>query len=190
MKLLIIKQMMIKMNKPIYPKNLLITRFSPVREMLELGKKCDKSGHCCSYGGGYVLQSEINDFAKNLNITKEELIENYLDEKISFNTKHYKLKSKITNKPFGPCVFLGDDKLCTIHEIKPLHCKVGSCCHNSGEQLSLWFALNHFVNPNDAESIRQWALHLKSNPTIPGGELNELVPDKERLKKILNYEEL
>jgi Fe-S-cluster containining protein len=187
------------MIKPTYPKNVLITRFSPVKEVLEHGKKCDKSGHCCSFSGGNVLEHELDVLANHFNISKNDFIQKYLDEKISFNTKHYKFKSKhkiklknkkITNLPFGPCVFLGEDKLCTIHEIKPLHCKVGSCCHNSGEQLSLWFALNHFVNSNDAESIRQWAQYLKTHPTIPGGELEELVPDKKRLNKILNYEEL
>lgn len=47
--------------------------------------------------------------------------------------------------------------------------------------------LNHQVNVNDPESIRQYAIYLKTHTTIPGGELEELVPDKERLRKILDF---
>jgi len=48
--------------------------------------------------------------------------------------------------------------------------------------------LNYIVNSSDPEAIRLWAEYLKTHPTIPGGDLEELVPDKERLKKILNFE--
>ena len=54
--------------------------------------------------------------------------------------------------------------------------------------LEQWFTLNHFVNVDDPESIRQWAVYLKTHDTIQGGSLEELVPDKKLLKKILNYE--
>ena len=172
-----------------YQKDLLINRFSPLKEIIELGKKCDKSGHCCSFGGGFILEHELDDLSRNLKMSKDELIKNYLDEKISFNTKHYKFKSKKTSKPFGPCIFL-DNNLCKIHQFKPLHCKVGNCCKKYGEKLSLWFALNHFVNPNDPDSIRQWAIYLKTHPTIPGGELKDLVNDEEKLNKILNHDVL
>jgi len=51
--------------------------------------------------------------------------------------------------------------------------------------------LNYLVNKNDPESIRQYAAYLKSGgKTIPGGKLEELIPDKEKLKKILNFEQL
>ena len=166
-----------------------ITRFTPQEQILELGKNCDKSGHCCSFGGGYVLEDDIPKMAEHLGINEDEFKEKYLDEHEKFNTKCYKLKhDKKDGKPFGPCVFLDENKLCSIHDVKPLHCRVGNCCRMNGEQLSIWFALNHFVDENDPESIRQWATYLKSHPTIPGGELHELVPDKEKLKKILNFE--
>jgi len=170
-------------------KNAILTKLSPRKEVMEMGKECDKSGHCCKFGGGFVIKGDIKRLAKHHNMSEKEFEEKYLDEHISFNTKHHRLKSnKHKDKPYGPCVFLGEDNLCTIHNVKPLHCKVGSCCHKAGEELSIWFALNHFVNPDDPESVRQWASYLKSHPTIPGGELHELVPDKKELKKILSYE--
>ena len=89
--------------------------------------------------------------------------------------------------PYGECVFHDKKQGCTIHEVKPLHCKVGSC-NDHGEAIHLWFTINYFVNKNDPESVRQWATYLKTHPTIPGGELEDLVPDKEMLSKILSYE--
>ena len=54
----------------------------------------------------------------------------------------------------------------------------------------LWFDLNYFMDAEDPQSIREWAIRLNLKPTIPGGNLHELVPDQEKLKKILHYHEL
>ena len=43
-------------------------------------------------------------------------------------------------------------------------------------------------DPDDSESIRQWAIYLEDNDTIEGGLLLDLVP-KERLARILRWEE-
>jgi len=92
-------------------------------------------------------------------------------------------------KPYGKCIFFDKEVGCRIHEVKPLECKVSMGCKDYGEQLSLWFMLNHFVNKDDAESIRQFATYLKSGgKTLPQAELKDLVPDKVKLKKILSYE--
>ena len=48
--------------------------------------------------------------------------------------------------------------------------------------------MNHVVDKDDPEAIRQWAQFLKNNDPIPGGHLEERVPDKEKLRKIMNYE--
>jgi hypothetical protein len=49
--------------------------------------------------------------------------------------------------------------------------------------------VNNVVDANDAESVRQYAQYIKSGgKTIPGAELGNLVPDKEKLRKILSYE--
>jgi len=49
--------------------------------------------------------------------------------------------------------------------------------------------LNHFVNKDDAESIRQFASYLKTGgKTLEGAELKDLVTDKDKLKKILSFE--
>src|SRR3989344_4186949 len=79
---------------------------------------------------------------------------------------------------------------CTVHPVKPLQCKTSMGRKEYGEDLSLWFMLNHQVNPNDPESIRQYAIYLKTQRTLPGGSLKELVPDKEKLKNMLNFNKL
>lgn len=120
---------------------------------------------------------------------EREVKEKYLEEKELFNTKLLKPKLKTTNKPYGECIFL-ENKRCKIHKVKPLQCKVGNC-NKYGEKLSIWFMLNYLVNKDDPESIRQYGAYLKSGgKIIPGGKLEELVPDKERLKEILNFEKL
>ena len=86
-------------------------------------------------------------------------------------------------------VFFGDIG-CKIHKVKPLQCRIGNCGEH-GEELSIWFMLNYLVNTKDPESIRQYNIYLQSGgKTIPGGNLEELIPDKEELKKILNFEQL
>lgn len=165
-----------------------ISKTTPLKTIRKLSKiECESCTHCCEYGSGIVLSEEIDNLAKKLQISKEELIKTKLDEFKNFNTAHYKFKTIKDDKQYGKCIFLDKDG-CTIHEIKPLHCTIGSC-NEHGEDLNLWFTLNHFVNPYDPESIREWARYIKlGNKILPGSELHNLVPDEQMLKKILEYE--
>jgi len=162
-----------------------ITAKTDLKKVLELGYECKIDGKCCEFGGGFVIKDDIPRISKYLGITENQFKAKYLDPIIRFNTFGFKLKSRKTNKQYGPCVFLDGNK-CTIHRVKPLHCKVGTCSEH-GEAISHWFTLNYYVNPNDPESIRQWAVFLINHETIPGGELEALVPDKKRLQDILSY---
>jgi len=70
-----------------------------------------------------------------------------------------------------------------------LECRTSINCKDYGEELAVWFMVNYAVDANDAESVRQYAQYLKSGgKIIPGAELHEIVPDKEKLRKILSYE--
>ena len=171
--------------------NLSITKLTPLDNILKHGEECDKCGHCCKHDSGIVLQEEITRIADFMGMPRDDFEKEFLVEHEKFNTKCFKIKQiKENNKAYGKCIFYKDEVGCIIHDEKPLHCKVGSTKSEHGEQLLTWFTLNYFVNPEDPESIRQWASYLKSHPTIPGGQLHELIPDEERLKKILNYEEM
>jgi Fe-S-cluster containining protein len=164
-----------------------ITKHTPLKVVLELGKECKQRDHCCQFGGGFVIKEDIPKIANFLNIKEEEFKEKYLTEVTQFNTTLHKIKSETSDKQYAPCIFYDKKEHCMIHEVKPLHCRIGNC-GEYGQQLSLWFMLNYFLNPDDPESIRQYATYLKTQPTLPGAELENLLPDKKKLKKILNYE--
>lgn len=170
--------------------SLSITKQTSEAHVAELGKECTRCNHCCKIDSGILFEEDVTRIADYMEMPRDEFIATFLDEHERFHTKCWKLKQiKTDNKPYGRCILLGEEG-CSVHEVKPKYCKLLSTASRHGQQLSVWFALNHFVNPHDPESIRQWATYLKTHPTIPGGQLHELVPDKERLQKILSYEVL
>ena len=86
-------------------------------------------------------------------------------------------------------MFFDDEKGCTIHEVKPLECRTSISCKEYGEDLSVWFMVNFVIDSNDAESIRQYARYIRSGGRlIEGSRIEQLVPDKEKLRKILSYD--
>jgi Fe-S-cluster containining protein len=168
-----------------------ITKQTPIEHVLKLGKDCERCGHCCSYGSGYFLDEDIEIISRSIGIQKETFIKEFLEEHEVFNTKIHKAKlNRQKNRPYGSCIFFEPEKGCTIHNKKPLHCSIAKGCGEHGQALSIWFTLNYLVNPTDPESIRQWASYLKTHPTIPGGELRDLIKDERLLKEILNYQKL
>lgn len=165
-----------------------ITKDTSIREIRELGKDCRQCGHCCFHGAGFLIDEDIPRLAKFLKTTEKELKEKYLEEIEMFHTKTWKPKRIKEGKPFGPCIFHDKNDQCTVHIAKPFQCKITNC-NPLAEQTIQWFYLNYFVNKDDPESIRQWASYIKHRDSvIEGGKLEDLVPEKEKLKQILNYE--
>lgn len=166
----------------------MIEKSTKLKQVLEIGKECDKCSHCCSYGSGALVDDDQENIAKFLNIAPEQLKKDYLEEIEKFNTKRLRPKLTRDKKPYGKCIFLEKDG-CKIHKVKPVECKIGNCKQH-GEELSIWFMLNYYINPKDPESIRQFHAYLKSGgKTLKGGELKDLVK-KSELKDILNFEDL
>lgn len=170
----------------------MITKNTPLKEVLQLAVpcRCNACSHGCKYGSGTLVGDDTMRIAAFLGISEEDLKKGFLEEIELFNKKLLRPKLiRESNKPFGRCVFYDDKKGCTVHEVKPLECKTSVSCKEYGEGLSVWFMINYVVDANDAESIRQYAHYLKSGgKSISGASLEELVPDKEKLKKILSYE--
>lgn len=165
----------------------MIHKHTPKDEILKLGKNCRKCGHCCSMGAGFAEDHELDIIAKHLKTTKENLKEKYFDKTQVFNKYVYRPKLTAKDKPFGPCIFL-KDKVCGIHEVKPFHCRVGNCSEEHGNDLSEWYTVNCLVDENDPESIRQWNTRVILKPTIKGAKPIDIVGDRDKLKKILEYE--
>jgi Fe-S-cluster containining protein len=165
----------------------MITKKTSLKKALELGKKCKKCGHCCSHGSGALVGDDLKKIAKLLKSTEAELKKTCLQEVERFNTKRLRPVTIKKGKPYGRCIFFNDKKGCVIHTVKPLECKIGNCSEH-GEDLSLWFMLNYFIDANDPESVRQFAAYLKSGgKTLKGSKLKDIIPDKKKLNQILKY---
>ncbi len=168
-----------------------LTKNTPLGDVLKLSHpcRCNACSVGCRYGSGSLADEDLPKIAKLLGTSEEELKKSFLEEIEKFNTKKYRPKILRKGKPYGTCIFYGEDIGCKIHAAKPLECKVSMGCKDYGEQVIIWFMLNHFVDANDAESIRQYASYLKSGgKTLEGGKLEDLVPNKEKLRKILGIE--
>ena len=164
----------------------------PLKDVLKLAApcRCTACNHGCQYGSGFLAGDDAKKISAFLEISEQELKEGFLEEVDMFNKKMSRPRLiKEGTKPYGQCVFYDEEKGCTIHEVKPLECKTSISCKDYGEDLSIWFMLNHIIDFRDPESIRQFAQYIKSGgKLISGAELKELVPDKEKLRKILSYE--
>ena len=152
--------------------------------------QCDSCSHGCRLGSGSLANDDAKKIAEFLNISGEYLKKEFLEEVELFNKKVQRPKLiRKSNKTYGKCVFFDEQKGCTIHEVKPLECKTSIQCKDYGEDLSVWFMVNYIIDADDPESVRQYAQYIKSNgKIIPGAELENFVPDKEKLRKILSYE--
>ncbi|MBL7055477.1 YkgJ family cysteine cluster protein [Candidatus Woesearchaeota archaeon] len=169
----------------------IITKKTPLREILELTHpcKCNACTNGCKFGSGTFSDDEIPKLAKHLKLTEDELKKKFLEEIEKFHTCKLRPRILRKDKQYGRCIFFDEKIGCKIHEHKPLECKIAMPCKEYGEELITWFNLNHFLNENDDESIRQYASYLRSNgKTLKGASLQELIPDREKLKKILQYE--
>jgi hypothetical protein len=77
--------------------------------------QCQKCGDCCKgYGGTYVNESDINQIANYIHVTRESFIKDYC----VMSGKKYVLAQDDNT---GYCKFW--NKLCTIHPVKPKMCK-------------------------------------------------------------------
>ncbi len=162
-----------------------ITRKTTKADIESLEKGCVMCGRCCQFGSGALIGDDFENIAGHLKISVDDLKKKYLREHMRYNTRVFRPKIRENDKGFGPCIFLGEDNKCTIHKVKPFECRI-STCGKDGADIIEWFNLNYIVNPNDPKSDREWAIKLKIHPTISGGELHEIVHDKEWLKKVLD----
>jgi hypothetical protein len=72
-----------------------------------------------------------------------------------------------------------------LGEKKPLHCRL-STQDKYGFKLHIWYVLNYMLDAKNPQALREWSIYLKTHPTIPGGNINELEPDTEKLKQIFS----
>ena len=169
----------------------MISKNTPLKEVLRLASpcSCNSCNHGCKFGSGALAGDDSKKIAAFLEVSEEDLKKGFLEEQELFNKKILRPRLiKDGKNPYGRCVFYDDEKGCTVHEVKPLECKTSIQCKDYGNELSVWFMVNHVVDANDPESVRQYSQYIKSGGKVnPGASLEELVPDKEKLGKILDY---
>jgi hypothetical protein len=161
-----------------------ITKNTRKEEIIKIGEECGQCGKCCLHQSGFLIDSDLNEISSFLGITNDELKREYLVSQDLFGKIMYRPKIVKNEKAFGPCIFLENEKVCKIHNVKPFMCKIG-CCNKYGNDIMEWFMLNYVVMPYNKASIMQWSTRIKTHPTIKGGSVDELIPDKDIRKKLL-----
>ncbi len=171
-------------------KKIKIKRSTPLPRILELAPPCSCTAcaHGCTMGSGLLADGDLKPLAKFLGLTEEKLKSDWLEEIEQFNKKMYRPKILRDVKPYGRCIFHNKEKGCTVHEAKPLMCRISMGCREYGPDLITWFVLNHVINPNDPEAIRQYKAYIDAGGNvIAGGKIENLVQNKDTLKKILSF---
>ena len=131
---------------------------SSLKRVLNNQEPCKKCGRCCEYGSGFLIEEDIKNISKFLKIKEEELKEKYLETVWIYNKEMLRPKF---SKPYGKCIFL-KEKECSIHKVKPLHCKI-SCCGEKGKENDAWFRINYIVDKKDKNSMSEWKEFVKIN---------------------------
>jgi Fe-S-cluster containining protein len=80
--------------------------------------KCMRCGNCCTINGSVGLtQIEVDSAAAYLKLGVEDFTDQYTE--LTANRMGLMLK----DHDDGSCIFLGDNRLCEIEEVKPKQCR-------------------------------------------------------------------
>ncbi|MBI4739828.1 YkgJ family cysteine cluster protein [Candidatus Woesearchaeota archaeon] len=171
----------------------LIRKETPVSEVLKLTQPCGCAAcrQQCKYGSGFASDDDLPKIAKHLCMDQEVMKQQLFEKRTLLNTALHRPKTKTPQKPFGECVFFDYKRGCTIHEVKPLQCKLAMGCKEYGNDTRVWFLVNYFLNPADPQSIREYATYLKTGGHVLGGAtIENICPNKALREQILSYERL
>lgn len=163
---------------------------STKEELENLTSTCTQCGHCCRFGSGFLLESDIKPLAEYLSVSVDELKENYLEETTLLTKTLYRPKLiKHDKKTYGTCVFLKDSR-CSVYPVRPLYCRIGTGCMNHADRIWQWFLYHHVAKQSKAAWDEFRCLHkdwqtagkdvllndeeLQKNPKTELDELDEL----------------
>ena len=116
--------------------------------------QCKNCGNCCKFGSGFLAEDDKQKIAKHLNISEQELENKYLEKTNMFGTEALRPKFQ---KPFGLCIFFNKETHCTIHEVKPLLCRLADCQTDKTEE----FYRKYFVKNTELSRIEWEARRIK-----------------------------
>ncbi len=142
-------------------------------DLLALGSQCNRSNHCCRFGSGFVKESDLKPLAHFLKTDVQTLQDHCLESVTPFGK--LQLRTKLVHsdhQPHGTCIFFNSSMGCTVHEAKPLHCRIGNC-GAEGNSLSQWYFANFVIDKKDPQSVLSWKEYLKTHQAIPGATPEE-----------------
>lgn len=144
---------------------------------------CDLCQGCCERSPGWLMPGEADKISKFLGITWQDLIFKFLvwtrwesrqgDVMVlapaKFDLDPVTTESRVTAPGYehvaGRCIFLTEDRRCSIHEVKPFECRVSFGCEpNRGN----WRAL----------IARKWKQHLKTKGEVRNAAIRGRDPDE------------
>lgn len=96
---------------------------------------CKYCGKCCHYEIPLSLL-DIHRIAHFLDVSDREAFKKYIQTKISHGSGLF----TISKKKDSACVFLTDDKKCSVHDEKPNACKFYVCSLDSNKEVIPWTA--------------------------------------------------
>ncbi len=96
-------------------------------ESFDYFKVCkDCTIFCCQQFYAFLAEHEIEQIQSKLNIITPELkdIKKEFFESKKIDGEKESMNARILKKIDGKCIFLKDDKICLIHDVKPFDCKI------------------------------------------------------------------
>ncbi len=96
---------------------------------------CDRCGKCCYFEIPLTIL-DIHRIAQYLGINDQKAFESYVSSDISQKSGLF----TISKNQDRSCIFLGNDKFCTIHKGKPSACKFYICSHGDKKDSIPWTA--------------------------------------------------
>ncbi|MBI4569398.1 MAG: YkgJ family cysteine cluster protein [Planctomycetes bacterium] len=110
---------------------------------------CARCGHCCTGepGNVWLAREEIGPLAAHLGLAREEFL--------SRHTRVVEHKVSLVESASGDCMFYDRARGCTVHDLKPLQCRVFPFWPHYTQSEFHWGKLRHSCR--GVNSGRRWS---------------------------------
>lgn len=132
---------------------------------------CKRCGKCCSY----VIPLTLLDIDRIANFFKIPAQAVFVQAVNHENTLESGL-FQLTKKEDGTCIYLDDEKVCTIHKSKPLVCSFFDCCKVSAKNIMPW--TTEYETPKQFAQIWEQAVATQVTKAYLGKNGNHFFNDE------------
>jgi len=124
--------------------------------MKDVKSQCEMCGECCYYEIPLTLH-DIYIIAKHLKKEDKEVFNECIQKKISPHSSLYMIQKKKDRA----CIFLTDDKKCSIHPARPRVCEFYNCVVKSNKSVLPW--TSHYTQ--DSNRAKLWEQSVSTTVT-------------------------